>query len=112
MRTYSIKGIKGLTEGTKGIVSPRLFVRRWLAAAMMLVAALLALFFVANAIAVNELMENVTRLEAERNAERRQNEGLRSELTRLTSVDRIVEAAAAIGMVEPERPPRTIGQSD
>ncbi len=110
MSTYRANRVEEIVSGASAKIesTPRLLIRRWLAAAMMLAAAVLAIFFVSNAIAVNELMENVTRLEAERNTAIRSNEGLRSEMTRLMSVDHIIERASSFGMVEPSGPPIVI----
>lgn len=84
---------------------PRRFARRWMAAGMILLCSLLAVLFVANAITVNELMGRITEIEGERDDVRRANEGLRAELTSLMSVERVVERAAEIGLVEPQKPP-------
>ena len=81
------------------------FLRRWSAAGLILLASVLAVLFVANAIYVNELLRGVTSLEAERDVIKRENEGLRAELTRLTSVEQITERAVKIGMIQPEKPP-------
>ena len=87
-------------EGTK-----RSFLHRWSAAGLILLASLLAVLFVANAIYVNELLSSVTSIEGERDEVRRENERLRGELTRLMSVEQITGRAAASGMIQPERPP-------
>jgi cell division protein FtsL len=76
-----------------------------MAAGMILLCSILAVLFVANAIKVNELMERITAIEGERDDARRANEGLRSELTNLMSVERIVKRAREIGLVEPQKPP-------
>ncbi|MCE2503726.1 MAG: hypothetical protein J4G05_06680 [Chlorobi bacterium] len=86
----------------------RSFLSRWSAAGLILVAAALAVLFVANAIHVNELLRGVTSVEAERDAVKRENEGLRAELTRLMSVDQITERATGIGMIQPEKPPKAL----
>ncbi|MGE3799983.1 MAG: FtsL-like putative cell division protein [Candidatus Kapaibacterium sp.] len=83
----------------------RSFLHRWSAVGLILLASVLAVLFVANAIHVNDLLRNVTSVEAERDEVRRENERLRAELTRLMSVEQITERAAAIGMIQPERPP-------
>jgi cell division protein FtsL len=83
--------------------------RRWTAVAMLLVASTLAVLYVANAIAVNDLMVDITSLERERESVLRTNEALRAELNRLTSVDRITAIAAHdLHMVMPAQPPRVI----
>lgn len=95
----------GAAGGPSG---PRRFARRWMAAGMILLCSLLAVLFVANAIRVNELMGEITRIEGERDDIRRANQGLRAELTSLMSVERVVERAEEIGLVEPTRPPTPI----
>lgn len=91
---------------------PRRFARRWMAAGMILLCSLLAVLFVANAITVNELMGRIMEIEGERDDVRRANEGLRAELTSLMSVERVVERAAEIGLVEPQKPPVPIVPED
>ena len=86
-------------EGTRSIL------HRWSAAGLILLGAILAVLFVANAIYVNELLRGVTSVEAERDAIKRENEQLRAELTRLMSVEEITGRAEEIGMIQPQRPP-------
>ena len=83
-----------------------------MAAALILGASLLTLLFVANALKVDELLVQITTLEAERNIERQQNDALRSRLTRLTSVDEVTRRATALGMVQPERPPLQLNDGE
>ncbi len=88
-----------------GLLGP--IVRRWLAAGMLLAAALLATLYIANAIAVNSLLADIASLERERDDVRRENERMRSELLKLMSVDRITAIASQhLGMVQPMRPPQ------
>jgi len=89
--------------------SVRPFLRRWTAAAMLLVAAGLAVLYISNAIAVNSLMTDITSIERERDAARNENERLRAELLRLMSVERVTSIASGkLGMVQPARPPVTL----
>jgi cell division protein FtsL len=84
----------------------RRFIRRWITAGMLLVAAALAVVYVSNAIAVNKLLSEITSLERERDAVRGDNERLRAELLRLMSVERVTTLATEqLGMVQPARPP-------
>jgi hypothetical protein len=83
-----------------------------MAAGLILGASLLTLLFVANALQVDELLVQITALEAERNIERQQNDALRSRLTRLTSVDEVARRATALGMVQPERPPLLLNDGE
>jgi cell division protein FtsL len=73
---------------------------------MLLVAAALAVLYIANAIAVNDLLTDITSLERERDVVRAENERLRAELLRLMSVERISSVASEkLGMVQPAQPP-------
>jgi cell division protein FtsL len=84
----------------------RRFIRRWITAGMLLVAAALAVVYVSNAIAVNKLLSEITSLERERDAVRGDNERLRAELLRLMSVERVTTLATdQLGMVQPAHPP-------
>lgn len=88
----------------KGKVRP--FLRRWLTAGMLLGASLLAIFYISNAIAVNDLTATISSLEHEGDVVRRENEKLRAEMLRLMSVERVTSLAAErLGMVQPARPP-------
>ncbi len=88
--------------------APRRFARRWSAAGLILLASLLAILFVANAIKVNELMESIATVETQRDKTRRANDALRGELTRMMSVEYVVKRAGELGMIEPTTPPRVI----
>lgn len=80
--------------------------RRWLTAALLFVAASLAVAYIANAIAVNNLVESIASLERERDAVRSDNESLRGQLVRMMSVERVTALAKQrIGLISPERPP-------
>ncbi len=84
----------------------RPFVRRWMTALMLMVAGLLAVLYVSNAIAVNQLLADNISLERERDAVQNENERLRAELLRLQSVERVTGVASEhLGMVQPKRPP-------
>lgn len=84
----------------------RPFLRRWLTAGMLLGAAILAVLYISNAIAVNDLMGTIDSLEREQDLVRSENEKLRAELLRLMSVERVTTMAAErLGMVQPSRPP-------
>jgi cell division protein FtsL len=73
---------------------------------MLLVAATLAVIYVSNAIAVNDLLAEITSLERERDGVRSDNERLRAELLRLMSVERVTSIAAdKLGMTQPAYPP-------
>lgn len=87
---------------------PRRFARRWTAAGLILLASLLAILFVANAIKVNELMGSIATVETERDRTRRANDRLRGELTRMMSVEYVIDRAGRLGMIEPTTPPRII----
>lgn len=95
--------------GAAAAIKP--FLRRWMAAGMLLAAALLATLYIANAIAVNSLLADITSLEGERDAVRRENEKLRSELLRLMSVDRVTASAGKFGLVLPPVPPQSLGSA-
>ncbi len=87
----------------------RPFLRRWLTAGMLLAASLLAVLYISNAIAVNELTTTIASLEQERDVVRGENEKLRAELLRLMSVERVSTIAAGrLGMVQPLRPPQAL----
>lgn len=83
----------------------RSFVRRWMAAGLILATALLTVGFVANAIEVNDLLASINSVEAERDAVRRENERLRAELLRLMSVEQVTSRATELGMIQPDSPP-------
>lgn len=88
----------------------RPFLRRWLAAMMLLGAALLAVLYISNAIAVNDLLASISSLEHDRDVARADNEKLRAELLRLMSVERVTSLAGArLGMVQPVQPPQMMG---
>ena len=73
---------------------------------MLFVAASLAVAYIANAIAVNDLVESIASLERERDAVRSDNESLRGQLVRMMSVERVTALAKQrIGLITPERPP-------
>ncbi len=87
----------------------RPLLRRWTTAGMLLVAATLAVLYISNAIAINNLMSDITSLEHERDQILGENEGFRADLLRLMSVDRIAGIATSkLGMVQPGRPPQPI----
>ncbi len=90
-----------------GAKRKRLF-RRWFAAGVLLVAAVLAVLYVSNAIAVNDLLEDITSLEADHREVLRENEQLRAELYRLMSVERVTAAAQKLGLVQPDQPPTAL----
>lgn len=76
---------------------------------MLLVSSVIAVLYIANAIAVNDLMIDITSLQRERDVVLRNNEQLRAELLRLMSVDRITGIARdRLGMIMPARPPLSI----
>ncbi|MBC8146231.1 MAG: hypothetical protein H7X80_11655 [bacterium] len=80
--------------------------RRWLTAAMLFVAAALAVAYIANAIAVNNLVDSIASLQRERDVVRSDNERLRGELLRMMSVERVTALASKqIGLISPQRPP-------
>jgi hypothetical protein len=80
--------------------------RRWLTALMLFVAAALAVAYIANAIAVNNLVGSIASLEREREGVRSENERLRGELLRMMSVERVTALASGpLGLVSPQRPP-------
>jgi hypothetical protein len=75
-------------------------------AAMLFVAAALAVGYIANAIAVNNLVSSIASLERERDEVRSDNERLRGELLRMMSVERVSALASErVGLVNLERPP-------
>src|SRR5687767_15019462 len=79
--------------------------RRWLTAAMLFVAAALCVAYIANAIAVNNLVDAIASLERERDAVRSDNERLRGELLRMMSVERVTtQAGERLGLVVPPPP--------
>lgn len=82
------------------------FVRRWLTALLLMVAAGLIVLYVANSIAITNLMVGITSLERERDMVRNDNERLRADLVRLMSVERVASLATQrLGMVQPTQPP-------
>lgn len=71
-----------------------------------MVASIIVILYVSNAIAVNDLLGRITSIEHERDGIRRENERLRAELLRLMSVRRVTSMATEqLGMVQPARPP-------
>jgi cell division protein FtsL len=89
-----------------GTTRVRPFVKRWITAVMLLVCSVLAVLYVSNAIAVNDLLGEIISLERERDVVQSENEQLRAELLRLMSVKRITNLATdKLGMVQPDRPP-------
>lgn len=73
---------------------------------MLFVAASLAVAYIANAIAVNNIVASIASLEKEREGVRSENERLRGELLRMMSVERVTaQATERIGLVSPQRPP-------
>jgi hypothetical protein len=88
----------------------RPFIRRWLTAGMLMVASIVVILYVSNAIAVNDLLAKITSIEHERDGIRSENERLRAELLRLMSVRRVTSLATErLGMVQPARPPVAVG---
>ncbi len=76
---------------------------------MLLASSVIAVLYIANAIAVNDLMVDITSLQRERDVVLRSNEQLRAEMLRLMSVDRITGIAhERLGMTMPARPPLSI----
>jgi hypothetical protein len=99
-----------LPEPSRGAVRP--FLRRWLAASMLLGSALLAVLYISNAIAVNDLMSDIASLEHDRDIARADNEKLRAEMLRLMSVERVTSLASSrLGMVQPAQPPQMMGMA-
>jgi cell division protein FtsL len=79
-------------------------------AGMLMIAAIVVILYVSNAIAVNDLLGKITSIEHERDAIRSENERLRAELLRLMSVRRVTTIASErLGMVQPARPPVAVG---
>jgi hypothetical protein len=75
-------------------------------AAMLLVSAALAVLYISNAIAVNNIMSQIASLEREGDIVRVENERLRADLLRLMSVERVTSMASGqLGMVQPAHPP-------
>jgi hypothetical protein len=86
--------------------------RRWLTALMLFVAASLAVAYIANAIAVNNLVSSIASLEREHDEVRSDNEQLRGELLRMMSVERVTALAEErVGLVSPQRPPIALSPS-
>ncbi|KXK57077.1 MAG: Cell division protein FtsL [Chlorobi bacterium OLB7] len=70
------------------------------------VASGLIVLYVANSIAINNLVADITSLERERDATRNENEKLRAELLKLMAVERVSQLARArLGMAQPTVPP-------
>jgi hypothetical protein len=87
----------------------RPFLRRWLTAAMLLAASVLATLYISNAIAINDLMVSIASLEHDRDVARANNEKVRAELLKLMAVERVTSIAAGqLGMVQPVQPPLTL----
>lgn len=83
-----------------------LFVRRWFAAGILLLASGLIVLYVANSIAINNLMADITSLERERDLTRNANEKLRADLLKLMAVERVSNLAQEnLGMMQPTAPP-------
>lgn len=83
-----------------------LFVRRWFAAGALVLASGLIVLYVANSIAINNLMADITSLERERDLARNENEQLRADLLKLMAVERISNLAQQqLGMMQPAAPP-------
>ncbi len=96
----------------QSLPASRPFIRRWLTAGMLMVASIIVILYVSNAIAVNDLLGRITSIEQERDGIRRENERLRAELLRLMSVRRVTTLATErLGMVQPARPPVAIEPS-
>jgi hypothetical protein len=73
---------------------------------MLLVSAALAVLYISNAIAVNDIMSQIASLEREGDIVRVENERLRADLLRLMSVERVTSMAShQLGMVQPAQPP-------
>lgn len=73
---------------------------------MLFVAATLAVAYISNAIAVNNLVDAIASLEREHDEVRSDNERLRGELLRMMSVERVAALAVErLGLVTPQRPP-------
>jgi hypothetical protein len=99
-------GKRKSADAAEGSAKPkRSHLRRWVAAGLILGAALLTVAFVANAIKVNELLAAVASVEEERNGIRQENERLRAELLRLMSVEQVTRRATELGMVQPDAAP-------
>lgn len=76
---------------------------------MLLGAATLATLYIANAIAVNDLLGDITSLEHERDLAQTENEKLRAELLRLMSVERVTTLGRdRLGLVQPAQPPQEL----
>jgi hypothetical protein len=77
---------------------------------MLLGSALLAVLYISNAIAVNDLLSDIASLEHDRDIARADNEKLRAEMLRLMSVERVTTLASSrLGMVQPAQPPQMMG---
>ncbi len=76
---------------------------------MLLGAATLATLYIANAIAVNDLLGDITSLEHERDLAQTENEKLRAELLRMMSVERVTTLGRdRLGLVQPAQPPQEL----
>ncbi|MEP7217698.1 MAG: FtsL-like putative cell division protein, partial [Bacteroidota bacterium] len=96
------------SAGMGSVVRP--FFRRWMAAMLLMVASVLAVLYISNAIAVDDLLTDIASLEHDRDQARSDNEKLRAELLKLMAVDRITSLASArFGLTQPAEPPLMIG---
>ncbi|MDB5034348.1 MAG: Cell division protein FtsL [Chlorobi bacterium] len=78
---------------------------------LLMVASVLAVLYISNAIAVDDLLTDIASLEHDRDQARSDNEKLRAELLKLMAVDRITSLASArFGMTQPAQPPLMIGE--
>lgn len=105
--TRATQAVPAALSPQGGLVRP--FLRRWMTAGLLLAAAVLATLYIANAIAVDNLLVDITSLERERDVALSENEKLRAELLRLMSVERVTTLAGErLGLVLPARPPQDL----
>lgn len=95
-----------VNNAVPAVTKRALFVRRWFAAGTLLLASGLIVLYVANSIAINNLMADITSLERERDLTRNENEKLRADLLKLMAVERVSNLAQGkLGMMQPTAPP-------
>ncbi len=83
--------------------------RRWLILLIVVIGALLTIFYVYNVQSVNQLLSEVRDEQKELRKLKIENEQFVSELTKLRSADRIIPIAKnKIGMIDPKEPPVVI----
>ena len=96
----------GQEGGQKPSIEEKIKPKRWLILLIVVLGALLTIFYVYNVQSVNDMLSDIRQEEKELRRLKIENERLVSELTELRSADRIIPIAKnKLDMIDPEKPP-------